>query len=141
MCIRDRVNWVAQHQPDIASRTHKVLLLSGFLTQRLCGRFVDSTSSCVAYLPFDYKRLRWAAPGDWKWQALKVRPEQLPELFKPGERLGSITAAASHHTGIPEGLPLIAAGADLSLIHILYAELAHIRSLQQAVQPLSRYGT
>ena len=78
------VNWVAQHQPDIASRTHKVLLLSGFLTQRLCGRFVDSTSSCVAYLPFDYKRLRWAAPGDWKWQALKVRPEQLPELFKPG---------------------------------------------------------
>ena len=57
------VNWVAQHQPDIAARTHKVLLLSGFLTQRLCGRFVDSASSCVAYLPFDYKRLRWAAPG------------------------------------------------------------------------------
>jgi sugar (pentulose or hexulose) kinase len=43
---------------------------------------------------------------------MPVRREQLPELFKPGERLGSITAEASRHTGIPEGLPLIAAGAD-----------------------------
>lgn len=41
------VNWVAQHQPDIARNAHKVLLLSGFLTHRLCGRFVESSSSCV----------------------------------------------------------------------------------------------
>ncbi len=106
------VNWVAEHQPHIAACTHKVLLLSGFLTHRLCGQFVDSLSSCVAYLPFDYKKLQWAAPGDWKWQVLAVRREQLATLHAPGARLGSITAAASVHTGIPEGLPLIAAGAD-----------------------------
>ena len=106
------VNWVARQQPDICARTHKVLLLSGFLTWRLTGRFVDSLACCVAYLPFDYKRLSWAAPRDWKWQALAVRREQLPELVKPGAALGTISAAASRHTGIPEGLPLIAAGAD-----------------------------
>lgn len=106
------VNWVARQQPEIAARTHKVLLLSGFLSHRLCGRFVDSAGSCVAYLPFDYKRLCWAAPGDWKWQALAVRPEQLPALYQPGQELGRITAEASRHTGIPEGLPLIAAAAD-----------------------------
>ncbi|MBT8765160.1 FGGY-family carbohydrate kinase [Metapseudomonas boanensis] len=105
-------NWVAQNQPEVWSRTHKVLLLSGFLTHRLCGRFVDSVACQVAYLPFDYKRLQWAAPRDWKWQSMPVRREQLPELCKPGERLGSISATASRHTGIPEGLPLIAAGAD-----------------------------
>lgn len=106
------VNWVAEQQPELARRTHKVLLLSGFLTHRLCGRFVDSLSSCVAYLPFDYKKLKWAASGDWKWQALNVRAEQLPELFQPGEQLGVISAEASAHTGIPAGTPLIAAGAD-----------------------------
>ncbi|MCO3059369.1 carbohydrate kinase, partial [Pseudomonas aeruginosa] len=89
------VNWVAQEQPEIAAKTDKVLLLSGFLSHRLTGRFVDSVGCCVAYLPFDYKRLRWAAPRDWKWQALAVRREQLPELFKPGERLGEISAEAS----------------------------------------------
>jgi len=106
------VNWVAQQQPEIWAKTHKVLLLSGFLTQRLCGQFVDSVGCSVAYLPFDYKRLKWAAPSDWKWQAMPVRREQLPELYKPGERLGVISATASRHTGIPAGLPLIAAGSD-----------------------------
>ncbi len=106
------VNWIAQQQPDIWAKTHKVLLLSGFLTHRLTGQFVDSVACCVAYLPFDYKRLKWAAPHDWKWQAMPVRREQLPELRKPGELLGKISAKASQLTGIPEGLSLIAAGAD-----------------------------
>ncbi|RJG13718.1 carbohydrate kinase [Pseudomonas cavernicola] len=106
------VNWVAQQQPEVWAETHKLLLLSGFLTHRLTGRFVDSVACCVAYLPFDYKRLKWAAPSDWKWQAMPVRREQLPELVKPGEQLGVISAQASRHTGIPQGLPLIAAGAD-----------------------------
>jgi sugar (pentulose or hexulose) kinase len=106
------VNWLAQEQPELWARTDKVLLLSGFLTHRLCDRFVDSVACCVGYLPFDYKRLKWAARSDWKWQAMPVRPNQLPELVKPGERLGVITAEAARHTGIPEGLPLIAAGAD-----------------------------
>ncbi|MEK1939207.1 MAG: FGGY-family carbohydrate kinase [Pseudomonas sp.] len=106
------VNWLAQEQPELWAKTDKVLLLSGFLTHRLCGRFVDSVACCVGYLPFDYKRLKWAARRDWKWQAMPVRPDQLPELVKPGEHLGAISAEASRHTGIPEGLPLIAAGAD-----------------------------
>jgi sugar (pentulose or hexulose) kinase len=106
------VNWLAQEQPEIWAKTDKVLLLSGFLTHRLCGRFVDSVACCVGYLPFDYKRLKWAARSDWKWQAMPVRQNQLPDLVKPGERLGLISAEASRHTGIPEGLPLIAAGAD-----------------------------
>ncbi|WP_064119501.1 FGGY-family carbohydrate kinase [Pseudomonas fluorescens] len=105
-------NWIARHQPGVWAATDKFLLLSGFLTHRLCGRFVDSVGCCVGYLPFDFKRLKWAAPSDWKWQALAVRPEQLPSLHKPGETLGYITAEAAGHTGIPEGLPLIAAGAD-----------------------------
>nr|WP_132712535.1 FGGY-family carbohydrate kinase [Pseudomonas aeruginosa] len=96
------VNWVAQEQPEIAAKTDKVLLLSGFLSHRLTGRFVDSVGCCVAYLPFDYKRLRWAAPRDWKWQALAVRREQLPELFKPGERLGEIPLIPPYPAAIPD---------------------------------------
>ncbi len=128
------VNWVAQEQPEIAAKTDKVLLLSGFLSHRLTGRFVDSVGCCVAYLPFDYKRLRWAAPRDWKWQALAVRREQLPELFKPGERLGEISAEASRHTGIPQGLPLIAAGADKA------CEVLGAGALEPTIACLS-YGT
>ena len=105
-------NWLRRHQPDVWRTTHKYLFLSGFLTHRLVGRFVDSVGSQVGYVPFDYKRLRWAGPRDWKWRALPIERELLPELVPPGEPLGEITAEAAEKTGIPVGLPLIAAAAD-----------------------------
>jgi sugar (pentulose or hexulose) kinase len=105
-------NWIRTQQPEVWEHTHKILLLSGYLTYRLTGRFADSVACQVAYLPFDYKGLRWASPRDWKWQALPMDPALLPDLVPPAGRLGQISAQASQATGIPEGLPLIAAGAD-----------------------------
>lgn len=106
------INWIAAQQPDIWARTDKFLLLSGFLNYRLCGRHVDSIGSQVAYLPFDYKGHKWAGPRDWKWQALNIKREMLPELVAPGTIIGGISAAAALATGIPEGTPLVAAAAD-----------------------------
>lgn len=106
------VNWLAYHEPDVWARTHKVLLLSGYLTSRLTGRFADSVGCHVAYLPFNYKTQRYCADWEWQWKALAVRREQLPELVKPGTRIGTLTADAARDTGLPEGLPLVAAGAD-----------------------------
>lgn len=106
------INWIAAHQPGVWQRTHKFLLLSGFLNHRLCGRYVDSTGSQVAYIPFDYKRHAWAGRHDWKWQALAINKAMLPELVTPGSRMGTITASAALATGILEGTPLLAAAAD-----------------------------
>jgi sugar (pentulose or hexulose) kinase len=105
-------NWIRTHQPDIWARTHKYLFLSGYLTYRLTGRFADSVGCQVGYVPFDYKGLQWAGPADWKWRALDMRPAMLPELVPPARPLGEISPAASEGTGIPAGLPLIAAAAD-----------------------------
>lgn len=105
-------NWLRVHEPQVWERTHKFLMLSGYLAHRLVGRFVDSSASQVGYVPFDYKRLAWAAPGDWKWRAIPVARELLPDLVAPTEPLGTVTRAAAEATGIPEGLPLVAAAND-----------------------------
>ncbi|HDY82329.1 MAG: carbohydrate kinase [Gammaproteobacteria bacterium] len=105
-------NWIAHQQPEIWKQTHKYLLLSGFHTHKLTGEFVDSVSSQVGYLPFDFKRHDWCRRRDWKWQALPIRPDMLPRLIPSGSELGKITEQASLQTGIPAGLPLISAGAD-----------------------------
>jgi sugar (pentulose or hexulose) kinase len=127
-------SWIARNQPDIWSRTHKFLLLSGYLNYRLTGRHVDSVGSQVGYLPFDYKRLRWARSWDWKWRCVPVRPEQLPQLVPPGEILGAVSRGASRDTGIPEGLPVVAAAADKA------CEVIGSGSLDPSVGCLS-YGT
>jgi sugar (pentulose or hexulose) kinase len=105
-------NWIAAHQPDIWAQTHKYLLLSGYLTHRLTGEFKDSVGAQVGYIPFDYKKLRWASAGSWQWRYLKMQPDMLPELVPPTGMLGEISKTASSQTGIPAGLPLIAAAAD-----------------------------
>jgi sugar (pentulose or hexulose) kinase len=105
-------NWIRTQQPEIWRATDKYLFLSGYLTYRLTGRFVDSVGCQVGYVPFDYKHLRWSSDRDWKWQAVPMARSLLPELTPPASPLGEITAAAAEATGLPAGLPVIAAAAD-----------------------------
>lgn len=105
-------NWIRTHQPEIWSNTYKYLFLSGYLTYLLTGYFVDSVGSQVGYIPFDYKKLDWCGKRDWKWSAVPVSPEMLPDLIPPAAPLGEISTIAAEQTGIPVGLPLIAAAAD-----------------------------
>ena len=107
-----KTNWIRTHQPDIWKQTAKVVLLSGYLTHCLTGKFVDSNACQVAHLPLDYKNHQWAGSFDWKWRAVPVEPEKLVDLVPPASLLGEITSQASIETGIPAGLPLIAAAAD-----------------------------
>ncbi|HVN53209.1 MAG TPA: FGGY-family carbohydrate kinase [Anaerolineaceae bacterium] len=105
-------NWIRTYQPEIYRATYKYLFLSGYLTYLLTGEFLDSVGCQVGYVPFDYKGLKWAGKKDWKWQAVLLDPRVLPDLVPPAERMGTITPTAANETGIPVGLPVIAAAAD-----------------------------
>jgi sugar (pentulose or hexulose) kinase len=105
-------NWIRAHQPEVWNATHKYLFLSGYLTWRLVGQFVDSVACQVGYVPFDYKSQKWAKSWDWKWQAVPMDKRLLPDLVPAASPLGQISAEAASATGIPQGLPLIAAAAD-----------------------------
>jgi sugar (pentulose or hexulose) kinase len=106
-------NWLAQHEPQLWRSTDKFLFLSGWLSHRLVDSYVDSTGCQVGYVPFDYKRLDWASPRDFKWKALAIRPQQLPRLVPPGHELGRLSASSrARQLGLPAGIPVIAAAAD-----------------------------
>ena len=105
-------NWLSTHEPEIWKKTYKYLFLSGYLTFLLTNRFVDSVGCQVGYIPFDYKAQTWSAKSDWKWQAIPMDPKMLPELVEVSKTLGKISKDAAVASGIPEGLPLIAAAAD-----------------------------
>ncbi len=105
-------NWLRANEPATWSRIGRYLLLSGFLTHRLTGRFVDSVAAQVGYVPFDHKRLTWAKPGDWRWEAAPIDPGWLPELVPPGGRLGELTTGAALVVGLPPATPVISAAAD-----------------------------
>ena len=105
-------NWIQQNEPEIWKQVHKFLLLSGYHNYKLTGNYKDAVASTVGFIPFDYKIQDWADQKDWKWRAMPIRSEMLPEVLPAGSVLGEITEAAAEQTGIPKGLPLIACGSD-----------------------------
>lgn len=105
-------NWIRTHQPEIWQATHKYLFLSGYLTYRMTGKYIDSVACQVGYVPFDYKKQTWEAARGWKWQAVPMEKRILPDLAPVATSLGEITREAAEATGLPAGLPLIAAAAD-----------------------------
>lgn len=109
-----KVNWLSEKEPDIWHKMHKYLLLSGYLNFHLTGNFRDAVASQVGYLPFDYKHQKWAGKNDWRYWVLNIRPEHLPELVPAGELIGIVNERACSSTGIPEGVPVFAAGGDKS---------------------------
>lgn len=106
------LNWLAQHQPDVARQAQKVCFLSGLLNYKLTGQLVDSVASQVGFVPFNYQTRQWCGPFAWQWQAISVTRAQMIEVVEPGEVIAGISEQAAQMTGLLAGTPLIAAGAD-----------------------------
>ena len=127
-------NWIRANEPEVWGAIRHYLFLSGFVVHRLTGRFVDSYASQVGYVPFDYKRFRWAKAGDWKWDAVPVDPAWLPELVPPTATLGELTPSAAEIIGLPPGTPVIASAADTA------CEVLGVGALEPGVAAIA-YGT
>lgn len=105
-------NWIKEYQPDIWEKTDKYLLFSGYIHYLLTGKMVDSTANMIGHIPFDYKKKKWMAPKSLTYFAFPVERDKLCELVDPGTQIGEITKKAAEQTGIPAGIPVIAAGSD-----------------------------
>lgn len=101
--------WIRRNEPEAFERAHTWLMMPGLIAHRLCGEFhVDPTSASTAMAMDLAKR-------DWSSEMLSLvglDPGFFPEWVEPGEVIGHVTGEASKAAGIPEGVPVVAAGHD-----------------------------
>ncbi len=109
------VNWLRENEPDLWEKTEHYVFLSGYLLYKLTGKIVDSVSSQVGYIPFDYKKLTWAKQNHWKWKALPIDRDKLPKLIPPGDIIDTLSKDIADKLGLPEGTPIISAGSDKAM--------------------------
>lgn len=110
--IQGKCNWIMQNQPGIWEKTYKYLQLSGFLNLRMTGEFADSVASQIGYIPFNYRKQKWATSFSLPKNLFPVESDKLSMLVPPGELLGGTTRSAALHTGLKEGTPVFACGSD-----------------------------
>ncbi|MEU6644565.1 FGGY-family carbohydrate kinase [Saccharomonospora sp. NPDC046836] len=98
----ERVSRPYEHvNPDV----RYVTASSGYITARMTGQFRDTAANYQGVWPID--------TDTWTWIDRPELPrEMLFELVQPGDELGTITAEAAAHTGLPEGVPMFATAND-----------------------------
>jgi sugar (pentulose or hexulose) kinase len=107
-------NWIREHQPDIWAQTHQYLLLSGYFHYQLTGEYAESLGTNFGYMPVDGKTFQWARPKALVNLVFPIEREKLPDLVPQGGVLGRVTDKACAESGIPAGLPVLAAACDKS---------------------------
>jgi xylulokinase len=107
-CI-SRCAWFARHMPGLWKKTAMTAEVHGVLTHFLTGHWHTSTASADPMGLIDMARYDWS---DELISAVGLTRDQLPKLFRPGDVMGEVTAAAAKATGLKPGTPVIAGGGD-----------------------------
>jgi len=101
--------WVKKHDPAVWRRTALMLLPKDFVRLRLTGEAAMDVSDGAGTVAMDIAKKRWAAD---LLEDLGVDAARLPRLVEAVEVAGRVTAEAARLTGLVEGTPVVAGGAD-----------------------------
>ena len=88
--------WLAEHEPDVHARIHRVMLPKDYVRLRLCGEHATDVTDASGTLLFDVAARTWSSELA---AALDVDPAWLPPALESGAisgvtRRGSIAVAA-----------------------------------------------
>ena len=103
-----KMAWVKEHQPDLWASAEKVTTVSAYIAFCLTGSWVDSTACADSLGLFDIAKLDY---DEGLLQIAGVRRDQMAELVKPGQVLGTLKRAVADEWGIAE-IPVIAGCGD-----------------------------
>jgi sugar (pentulose or hexulose) kinase len=101
-----RYLWFRKHAT--ATVAH-LLMINDWLTYRLSGVLSAEPSNATESMLFDLRQRCWS---EEILTTFAIPASILPPLRQPGERVGSVTAAAAAATGLRAGTPVFIGGAD-----------------------------
>jgi len=104
-----KMRWIKQHEPEIFTSIHKVLMPKDYIGFCLHGAYVTDHSDAAASLWYDQTAQVWS---EKICAASDTRLDQLPDIRFGHQVAGHITASASESFGLPKGIPVFAGAGD-----------------------------
>jgi len=104
-----KIKWMAAHEPHLFSRTDKLLDVGAYLHWRLTGEMTSPLAGADTLGMMDIGNSTWSARIA---EYLGLPFSALPTVVASGSLAGKISPEAAKMTGLPAGLPVIAAGGD-----------------------------
>jgi xylulokinase len=104
-----KILWIRKNEPEVWSKTSKILTGSGYLVFKLTGEHVIDLYTATAYAPMlDIHKKAWNPQ-----MTAPITPlDLLPRLLWSVDVAGIVTQEAARETGLAVGTPVIAGTAD-----------------------------
>ncbi|MBC7287616.1 MAG: L-fuculokinase [Armatimonadetes bacterium] len=101
--------WLRENVPQALEEAACWMMMPGLLSYRLCQEFSIDPTAAGTTMAVDAGRRAWSP----RMLALAdLTPDFFPRWCEPGTVIGQVTAAAAEQTGLPTGIPVVAAGHD-----------------------------
>tara|TARA_B110000438_G_scaffold303185_1_gene363602 strand:- start:798 stop:2300 length:1503 start_codon:yes stop_codon:yes gene_type:complete len=101
--IGPKILWLKNNEPDIFSKTHKIVNGTGFINHKLTGTYtIDHFSAAFISPLYDIKKQSWS--NELIDDLIDL--DKLPELKWTDKIIGKVSNRASKETGLAEGTPV-----------------------------------
>jgi autoinducer-2 kinase len=107
-----RLRWLAARRPEILAAARGMGMLSDWIATRLSGVLATEPSCGSSSGMFSLADRAWSADIA---RMCGIDPSMLPPVADPGTVIGTVTRSAAKATGLREGTPVVAGGADTQL--------------------------
>jgi autoinducer 2 (AI-2) kinase len=106
-----RLRWVRDNEPEIWERAARMTMLGEWALYRLSGEFISEPSLGSSSALYNIAERTWS---EHIARTLEIE-HLLPPVAEAGTVIGAVTAKAAAETGLLEGTPVVAGGADTQL--------------------------
>jgi xylulokinase len=105
-----KIQWLAEHDPELYAAAWKFLVPKDFFNFRLTGEAATDYSEASGSFLMDAATRTWSAT---MVDALGLDATKLPAIHASAQVIGRVRAAAAAQTGLAEGTPVVAGGGDM----------------------------
>jgi xylulokinase len=100
--VLPKLLWLRKQEPEIYSRTDKVLDVNGYLKFRASGIKASEWSGACSY-SFDLRKKDWTR---WLFRLIGFDLNKLPDLVRSTDNVGSLSTQAARELNLSEGIPV-----------------------------------
>lgn len=104
-----RFMWLRDHEPELARRIDKWLIVEDFVNYRLTGKYSTDYTDASPTLLFDQRLLSWSED---LLRIAGIERAWLPTPQPSGSFVGEVTPEAAAKTGLSAGTPIFQGGHD-----------------------------
>lgn len=104
-----KLMWFRDNKSEKYEKMYKFLPVDSLIINYLTGEFVMDWTQASRTMLFDLDNFKW----DYELaEKMEIDPAKLPETIEPGEIAGNLKNDIAEKLGLPEDIPVIAAGGD-----------------------------